>query len=376
MVFYAYFGYPVSLVIIGKFKSRETVRNYITPDVTLIITAFNEEKRIRDKLENSIALEYSSDKLQILVASDGSTDRTNDIVREYESRGVELFEVVERGGKENAQKEAIPHARGDIIVFSDVATILEPGGLKEIVSNFADKSVGCVSSEDRLMGQDGRPSGEGAYVRYEMWLRRLESKVNSLVGLSGSFFAARKEVCQDFSGDVQSDFRTLLSSMKIGLRGVSDPKAVGWYLDIADEGREFERKVRTVLRGLTVFFRHIEFLNIFKYKLFSFQFFCHKLLRWLVPFFLIAAFVANLILCFSSFVYIILFFGQVLFYGVGIFGMLQKASFEFLVFNFELRKNPFLKIPMYFVVVNAAVAVAWWQYLTGKRVVLWTPSER
>lgn len=364
MVFHAYFGYPLSLMVLQKIRCKEQKREQITPTVTLIITAFNEEKRIREKLENSLALDYPSVRLQIMVASDGSTDQTNEIVRSYTDRGIELLEVQNRGGKENAQKEAVPHARGEIIVFSDVATILEPQGLLEIVSNFADSSVGCVSSEDCLIGQDGKPSGEGFYVRYEMWLRRLESQVNSLVGLSGSFFAARKEVCQDFSGDVQSDFRTLLSSMKIGLRGVSDPEAVGCYLNIADEKQEFKRKVRTVLRGLTVFFKHLEFLNIFQYGLFSYQFFCHKLMRWLVPFFLVCALLSNAILAASSLFFLLLLLGQLVFYAIGVYG------------SFASSLGGILKIPMFFLVVNAAIAVAWWQYVTGKRVVLWTPSKR
>lgn len=363
-VFYAYFGYPLSLLLLKGIRWKALERDYRPVSVTLIITAFNEEKRIREKLENTLALTYPRELLQILVASDGSMDATNDIVRSYEERGVELFEVVHRGGKENAQKEAVPHARGEILIFSDVATILDPNGLQEIVASFADPSVGCVSSEDRLIGRDGKPGGEGFYVRYEMWLRRLESRVNSLVGLSGSFFAARKEVCQDFSGDVQSDFRTLLSSMKLGLRGVCDPKAIGSYLDIADEKKEFSRKVRTVLRGLTVFFKHLEFLNVFRYGLFSYQFFCHKLLRWLVPFFLVGALVSNLFLAGSSVLYLVLLVGQLFFYGIGIYGWLTQSL------------SGVLKIPMFFLVVNAAIAVAWWQYVTGKRVVLWTPSER
>ncbi len=363
-VFYAYFGYPVSLILIKAVRQKEVQRGHNKASVTLIITAFNEEKRIREKLENSLTLEYPKNKLQIMVASDGSTDATNEIVRSYADKGVELLKVVKRGGKENAQKEAVGHATGDVIVFSDVATILEPQGLREIVSNFADPSVGCVSSEDRLIGQDGKPSGEGFYVRYEMWLRRLESQVNSLVGLSGSFFAARKEVCQDFSGDVQSDFRTLLSSMKLGLRGVSDPKAIGSYLNIADEKREFERKIRTVLRGLTVFLKHLEFLNIFQYGLFSYQLFCHKLLRWLVPFFIVAALIINVILASSSSFFLILLFGHLAFYVIGLYGWFTQSL------------NGILKIPMFFIVVNAAIAVAWWQYMTGKRVILWTPSER
>jgi len=364
IVFYAYFGYPLSLLVIKSIKSKKVKRGSVTPSVTLIITAFNEEKRIKEKLENSIVLEYPNGKLQVLVASDGSTDATNDIVRSYRKQGIELFEVVHRGGKENAQKESMSYARGEIIVFSDVATILEPQGLIEIVSNFADPSIGCVSSEDRLIGQDGKPSGEGFYVRYEMWLRGLESQVNSVVGLSGSFFAARKDVCQDFSGDVQSDFRTLLSSMKLGLRGVSDSKAIGSYLNIADEGREFERKVRTVLRGLTVFFKHLEFLNIFKYGLFSYQFFCHKLLRWLVPFCLVAVLVSNIFLVSTSGFFLLLLMGQFIFYGIGIYGWFTQSL------------SGVLKIPMFFLVVNGAITVAWWQYLAGKRVSFWEPSKR
>ncbi len=364
-VFHAYFGYPITLILIKQVRRKVVRRAHYEPSLTLIITAFNEEKRIREKLENSLALEYAKDKLQILVASDGSTDATNEIVRSYAENSVELLDVVNRGGKENAQKEAVGCARGDVIVFSDVATILEPRGLREIAANFADPSVGCVSSEDRLLGQDGKPCGEGFYVRYEMWLRRLESEVNSLVGLSGSFFAARRSVCQDFSGDVQSDFRTLLSSMKLGLRGVSDPNAIGSYLNIADEKREFTRKVRTVLRGLTVFFKHLEFLNVFQYGLFSYQLFCHKLLRWFVPFLLGVELTTNAILAVSSLFFLILLLGQLLFFGIGIYGW-STGSF----------KNGLYKIPLFFLVVNTAIAVAWWQYATGKRVVLWTPSQR
>ena len=149
--------------------------------------------------------------MQIIVASDGSTDATNEIVREYRDRGIELLDVKDRKGKENAQKEAIKIARGDIVVFSDVATVIDTSGVSEIVANFADPAVGCVSSEDKMLEDEScAPGGEGAYVKYEMWLRGLECAVNSVVGLSGSFFAARREVCLDFSPKMQSDFRTLL----------------------------------------------------------------------------------------------------------------------------------------------------------------------
>ncbi len=363
-IFHAYFGYPISLFILGSFSRKTLHRQYDPVSVTLIITAYNEEKRIREKLANSLSLEYPTEKLQIIVASDGSNDETNSIVKCYEDQGIELLEVNPRGGKENAQKEAVKCAHGEILVFSDVATIIEPKGLIEIVSNFSDQSVGCVSSEDLLIGQDGQPTGEGFYVRYEMWLRRLESAVNSVVGLSGSFFAAKKEVCQDFSADLQSDFRTLLNSINLGMRGVSDPKVTGSYLNISDENKEFSRKVRTVVRGITVFSKSIKYMNIFKYGFFSYQFFCHKLLRWLVPFFLILLLITNIALAFESSIFSTLLIAEISFYTLAIYGW------------FFSPLHGFFKIPTFFLIVNSAILIAWWQFFCGKRVVLWTPSAR
>jgi hypothetical protein len=194
----------------------------------------------------------------------------------------------------------------------------------------------------------------------------LESQVNSLVGLSGSFFAARKEVCRDFSGEMQSDFRTVLNSMKLGLRGVSDQDSIGYYQDISDSKREFDRKVRTVLRGLTVFFHNLEFLNPLRYGLYSYQYFCHKLLRWLVPLFMFTALAANMALSLNSIEYSVLLLFHLAFYGIAVGGWLAKSP----------PSHALLKIPMYFVTVNTAILVAWWRFVRGKRMVMWVPSER
>ena len=366
LVFFSYLGYPLSISIFSLFRRRRVVEDQYFPDVTLIITAYNEEKRIMEKIENTLAIEYPSLKLQIIVASDGSSDRTDEIIEEYLDRGVELLVIPDRGGKERAQKKAIKKARGEILVFTDVATILEPEGISRIVSNFSDPSIGCVSSEDRVLGDEGQPGGEGLYVRYEMWLRRLESKVNTLVGLSGSFFAARKEVCENLIEDLDSDFCVLLNSVKMGLRGICDPRAIGYYRDLSDEKREFERKVRTVIRGITAFFRHTELLNINKYGPFSYQYVCHKLLRWLVPFFLLSAFISNLLIAGASNFYLFLFLLQAAFYGTGLLALK----------GFLPKERIATKIPLYFLTVNASIATAWWKYLRGERVVTWKPSER
>ncbi|BCS54951.1 glycosyltransferase family 2 protein [Geobacter sp. SVR] len=366
LIVHAYFGYPLSLKVLGRVRPKPVIRRYCQPPVTLIIAACNEERRIGEKLENTLALDYPREKLQVIVTSDGSSDGTNAIVRGYAAQGIGLHVCPERKGKENAQKEALEKATGEIVVFSDVSTMLDPQGISEIVANFADPSVGCVSSVDRVIGRDGKPCGEGFYVRYEMWLRKLESRANSLVGLSGSFFAARREVCRGFSGDMQSDFRMVLASNRMGLRGVSDPAAVGYYRDISDGRREFDRKVRTVLRGLTVMFHNLEFLNLFRYGLFSYQYFCHKLLRWLVPLFLATALTANAALSLKSTGYAALLAVHCGFYGIAAVGWWANS----------LPRGVVLKVPLYFVTVNAAIAVAWWRFISGKRMVMWSPSQR
>jgi len=194
----------------------------------------------------------------------------------------------------------------------------------------------------------------------------LESGVNSLVGLSGSFFAARRDVCNDFAEDLDSDFRTLLNSVKAGKRGIIDPMAIGYYRDISDPRKEFDRKVRTILRGITAFFRNTEYLNIFKYGLFSYQYLCHKLLRWLVPFFMITSFLAIGVMTFNSLAYSILF--------ILVFGVL---SYSLLIhMNFIANPIRIMTVPVYFIVVNLSILTAWWKYLKKERVTVWDPTKR
>src|SRR5205085_8354615 len=228
-------------------RDRRVAKAPVRPSVTFIITAYNEERRIREKLENTLGQDYPTSRLEIIVASDCSTDRTDEIVGSHAAR-VRLIRAPERRGKEAAQQLAVRAAGGDILVFSDVATALAADAISSIVQNFADPSVGCVSSVDRFVHADGTVSGEGAYVRYEMLLRSLETRVNSLVGLSGSFFAARRTACTKWAVDCQSDFNTLLNVIDMNMRGVSDCETAAFYPNIADDRREFERKVRTVVR--------------------------------------------------------------------------------------------------------------------------------
>lgn len=378
-IFYTYLGYPMLLYILSLFKKQIVQRDeQYCPQVSLIIAVHNEQARIQKKIDNSMDLDYPRDKLEIIFASDASTDKTEEIINSYPQ--FKLIRSPDRCGKEFAQKCAVDKAQGDILVLSDVATMLDNQGLRKIVANFADPTVGCVSSEDRFIDEKGQICGEGAYVRYEMFLRHLESKVYSLVGLSGSFFAARREVCVDWAVDLQSDFNTLLNSLKLGLRGVSDSRSLGWYHNIADEKKEFDRKVRTVLRGLSVLKRNFSILNPFRYGLFAWQLFSHKLCRWLVPFFLILVLLSNLFILEVSIGYLLLFCVQIFFYLLAItyFVLGFREDGKKLVPN-NAAVSKFLnllKISYYFVEVNAAICLAWTKFFRGQRAVYWNPSKR
>jgi hypothetical protein len=364
LVLYAYLGYPCALWALSLFRSRPvrgTASGDEAPRVSFIITAHNEAARIRDKIENTLAQDYPARALEILVASDCSTDGTDDIVREY-SRRVRLVRAPERRGKEAAQGLAVQSASGEILIFSDVATALARDGVTTMVANFADPSIGCVSSIDRFVDPDGRVSGEGAYVRYEMYMRSLETRVNSIVGLSGSFFAARREVCREWAADRQSDFSTLLRSVEMGLRGVLDTRSAGYYRNIADDRRELERKVRTVVRGIHVLATHARMLNPLRHGLFAWQLASHKLCRWLVPFAMVGAALSNVALLPRHPFYGVTLLLQCAFYAIALAGVRTGA--------------PRLRLPAYLLRANAAVLLAWHRFARGERIALWNPSDR
>lgn len=401
MIFYAYFGYVTLLLIIDTYRRIARHKEYssgstttilqnsdeLLPSISFIITVYNEEECIEQKIENSLKLTYPVEKLEVIVASDCSTDQTDDIVRSYADRNVKLERAPERKGKENAQMYAVRAASGTILVFSDVSTILKPDALRQIVGNFKDPSVGCVSSEDRFVDRDGTVSGEGLYVRYEMFIRKLESRINTLVGLSGSFFAARREVCRDWAPDLQSDFNSLLNAVKLGMKGISDPLSIGYYKNIADERKEFQRKVRTVLRGITVLMRNRNLLNPRRHGLFAWQLLSHKMCRWLVPLFLILAFLTNLFLLGSASIYLVTFLFQISFYSAAVVHAVGLNSSNDKKGNTEERQKTLkatvrsvfmqaARIAHYFVSVNVSILWAWGKFLFGDRATLWNPSKR
>ena len=368
--FYSYFLYPLALLILTSKVAKKTVSPADSGDIelsySLIVTVFNEEHRIEQKLNNLLALQFLPDRLELIIASDCSDDKTDSLVANFRDRGVRLVRATERLGKENAQLTAIQAAKGDILVFSDVATVMEPDAIEKLDGHFQNAAIGAVSSEDRFIGKDGSIAGEGAYVKYEMWLRQQESRLGGLIGLSGSFFAARKEVCNEWDIHSPSDFNTALNCARVGLQSISASDVLGFYEDLKDPSKEYARKVRTVLRGMTGLSRHLDVMNVGKFGLYAFQVISHKLMRWAVPWFLMALLLVSVFAASQGWFYQTALLGQILFYGAALFAHLNE----------RVRNFGPIRLIYFFVQVNIALMDSALKFFSGTRMTTWKPSAR
>ncbi|MBI4167039.1 MAG: glycosyltransferase [Acidobacteria bacterium] len=363
---YTVAGYPLALWLFSFVKVRTHRKEEIRPTVSLIIVAFNEAQAIESKIRNSLELFYPRDKFEIIVALDGSTDGTESIVNTYTDKGIKLVQLPERRGKHHAQMVARDSTQGEILVFTDASVHLEPEAIERIVANFADEAIGCVSSEDAIVGDRRRWIGEGTYIQMEMGLRRLESRVNSLVSMSGSFFAARRSLCAKWHSHQSSDFFIALHAAAQGLRAIVDTQCRGHYSILHSDSAELDRKVRTIVHGLDVFFSHLNLANPLRHGFFSFQLISHKFFRWLLPFAFMAILVSNFFLWNAGTSYKVCLILQACFYGSGLLAL----SIHQLA-----RIKPF-KLAGFFIVGASATIVAWLKFCSGEKYVTWQPSKR
>ena len=367
---YSYFLYPLVLRLLAK-SSRsasewQETNPHEPPRMSVIVAARNEEARLHGKIEDLLRQKYPREQLEILIASDGSTDATADIARSFGEQGVRCLELAQPLGKETAQLRAIDLTTGEILVFTDVATRIGGAGLRGIAAALMQAGVGAVSSEDRFVTADGRPTGEGLYVRYEMWLRRLESQAGGLVGLSGSLFGVRRELCDEWPTDIPSDMLVALRTARRGLRAVTLPHVHGLYPDLKNDSAEFARKRRTAVRGMAALAHARELLNLRRYGVFAFQLWSHKVLRWATPWFMALALLTNMALAASSPFYALTLALQLLFYGLAALAALWPPA----------RRLAPVRVVYFFVLSNLALAVALVDYLRGQRIVQWEPSAR
>jgi cellulose synthase/poly-beta-1,6-N-acetylglucosamine synthase-like glycosyltransferase len=372
LLFYTYTGYFLLLKIISFFRSNPVQRGEYFPEATLLIPVYNCEKVIRGKLENCLNLDYLQEKLKIIVISDSSTDRTEEIAQSFQDQGVKLIRLEKRGGKTRALNLALKDVQTDLVFFTDASTLLSKDSLRNITRNFADLDVGCVSGEDRSISafSEKSESGEGLYVGLEMKLRRLESRTGNLTGVSGCLYAIRKELVNKIPDDLIDDFYFPLQVVKKGKRVVSEPEATAFVTKVADFREEFKRRRRTTLGGLEVFFSELSLLNPFRYGIFSLELLSHKLLRWLTPFLLLLLFLTNIFLLHTHFIFRLTFLLELITVFI--------ALIHWLFLNNKKSEGIFsyAESIFYFYLVNLALLFAWVKFITGKREIIWEPSRR
>jgi cellulose synthase/poly-beta-1,6-N-acetylglucosamine synthase-like glycosyltransferase len=371
LVAYIYFGYPLLLGALRLLRGQRRHQTApITPRVSLVIPAYNERQVIREKLENSLRIDYPADRLEILVTSDGSDDGTNDIVREYEPRGVKLLAAAQRGGKISALNRAIPAATGEIVVLCDANVMFLPDALPRLVRHFADPAVGAVTGDVRIRSEDA-PFGEGEslYYKYERFIQLGESELGSTVTVDGGMYALRKELFRPLPGNTILD--DLVIGMNVALAGrrvLYDPSAVATENATVDVRQEFRRKVRIVAGAVRELLRGHGVPSPLRPQLF-WSFTSHKLLRWLVPWLLLVILGVNVCLLWHPTLApfaAALALAQAAFYGCALVGCTRPNA----------RWPALVGIPFYFCMVNTAAWLGSLRGVTGIERVTWKKAAR
>jgi len=368
VLLYVYVGYPLLLAVITRWNVRPRSSAAITPTVSVIIAAYNEEKIIREKIDNTLSCDYPSELLEVVVISDGSTDRTNSLVQEMRDERIKFCSYLPRRGKAYALNQAAGIAKGEVFVFSDANVLYEKAAIRRLTSNFADPSVGAVCGKvllGSLHDEGTEPVGEGLYMRYEGLIQEMEGKLHTMIGTDGAMYAIRGKLFERLpENTILDDFVTAMRVLKHGRRIVYETEAQGIELVAPSVRKEYTRKVRMIAGGYQSLALLRFVLNPFRFPLVAFQFVSHKLLRWFSPFLLASAFFSNLFLLQVP-GFRVLFAIQSTFYGCAITGFSSET----------LRKFKIFYIPYYFCSSNVAAAHGLWRYLLSHQGVTWEKAR-
>lgn len=372
LIGYAYFAYPVLLKVVGAFRSPPSPPGDpdAWPTISIVVPAYNEEHAIGRTIESLLLLDYPADRRQILLLSDASTDRTDDIIRGFAGRGVELLRVPARVGKTAMENSAIPSLRGEIIVNTDAAIRILPQALKPLIRVFQDSTIGVASGRDVSVGDvtiEGN-QGESGYVGYEMWVRSLETRVGSIVGASGCFYAIRRDLHRhELPEALSRDFASALTAREHGYRAVSVDEAVCLVPRTTSLEREYHRKIRTMARGLGTLWFKRGLLDPFRHGAFAWMLWSHKLIRWLVFLAAPPALVGLAALGLAWPTALVLLGLALAGIGTGIVAMRAR----------EGRKLPrVVALCGFALATHVAGFLAWWRFFEGKRTPIWEPTRR
>lgn len=371
MLFYVYAGFPLLVIAVGRLRNRRVRKEPITPTVSLIIPVWNEERTIAERLENALAQDYPAEALEIIVTSDGSDDRTEAIVAGYESRGVRLLRLPRRG-KIYALKDAVAAAKGEILVFSDANSMYERDALRMLARNFADPEVGGVCGNQvylKARKSDTSSQGERLYWSYDKWVKNMESLTGSIVSAHGAIYAIRRKLYRPpASAAVTDDFAISTVVVEQGYRLVFESEAIAYEEPVPAASREFGRKVRIMNRGLRSVILRKRLLNPFRHGFYSLELFSHKVLRRLVPFFLLVLLVGSALSSPRSDFYLVAAVAQTSFYVM--------AGVGYLLRHHRLGRLKILYVPFFYCLANAAALIAIIKLVRGSRVELWQPQRQ
>lgn len=366
LVIYIYAGYPLLLKFLPAHKPGIHIEPMESPRVTVIIAAFNEASHIDATVRNKLTQHYPADKIDVIVISDESEDGTDDIVSAItaEDSRVTLLRQSPRQGKTAALNLAVPSATGDIIVFSDANSLYHPDAIQHLVDCFKDQSVGYVTGKMIYVTAEGTIAGDGcsAYMKYENLLRRLETRVSSVVGVDGGVDAIRRELYQPMNADQLPDFVQPLHIVTQGKRVVYCEKALLNEEALDDNNKEFKMRVRVSLRAYWAMSDMRHLFDPRRFGIFSLQLISHKLLRYLAFIPLILAFISNGFITGNDPFYAFSYAIQILFYGAAGYTALNNGV-----------GNKLFKLAHFFCLINIASAMAFIRYLKGEKIVLWKP---
>ena len=362
-IVYVYLGYPLLLCIVALFHRRRQCQPGPEPFISILIAAYNEENNIADKIRQTLDLDYPADKLEVLILSDCSTDRTDAIVRGLGDPRVRLLQMPVRRGKTHAQNVGMKAAKGEIVVFSDATTVYHPQALRYLICNYQEPTVGAVAGRNQYFDEMGNsPTGLGtvAFWGYETMIKTLQSRISTVSGASGCIYSIRKDVYTDLADDVISDLVQPLWVIQKGYRVVFEARAIAYEKTTYSVPEEFAMRVRVVTRAMRGLLSVPGLLNPTKYAWVSFQLISHKVLRWMVPFFLLGALALTAMLMFKEPARYFLW-AQTSFYGL---------AFLARVFPIH-RRWKLIGIPLYFCVLNTAALVSVFEVLRGRKYVVW-----
>lgn len=371
---YAYFGYPALLYVLSRVWRRSAGTGSSGPSpyqpmVTLIISAYNEERSIDEKLRNSLGLLYPADLLEIVVASDGSTDRTAEIVAGYADRGVILRHFDGRIGKSACLNQTVQLAKGEIVVFSDANSQYDPGAIRGLIDRFSDRNIGFVTGRTQyLKSENGKTvDAVGLYSKIEQWTKRYEGELSSCVGADGAIFAVRRALYSPIRADDINDLVIPLAVVRRGYRGVLEETAVCTETLAEEYREEYRRQVRIATRTIMAVVNNSDLLDPFRHGFFAFQLFSHKLTKLLVPFFLASLAFSNVLLATDSLFYTVLLIGQVGVYVLAFAASPVKSSSRIAKISSVLRT---------LLIHNGGVFVGWVNFFSGRKFTTWSTARR